>query len=98
MAILFKPSLAKTCEASIPARRIDMALSYYDSIDDLLGRRETRYFGNGYINTTRSVFDFECIETDTGLQFSCVAALELPSLWSAKGDSKQKPHLSGVVA
>ncbi|MGD7097409.1 AvrD family protein [Ralstonia pseudosolanacearum] len=96
MAILFKPGLAKTCEASIPARRIDMALSYYNSIDDLLGRRETRYFGNGYINTTRSVSDFECFETDTGLQFSCVAALELPSLWSAKGDSKQKPHLSSI--
>ncbi|AOE88736.1 AvrD family protein [Ralstonia pseudosolanacearum] len=69
MAILFKPGLAKTCEASIPARRIDMALSYYNSIDDLLGRRETRYFGNGYINTTRSVSDFEwrcCINQGRG--------------------------------
>ncbi|MDB0522832.1 AvrD family protein [Ralstonia solanacearum] len=96
MALLVTSSLANARGEFTFTRLANMQLSYYDSIDDLLGRRETRYFGNGYINTMRSISGFKCVETDTGLDFSCIAALELPSLWSAKGNSRQTPHLSSI--
>ena len=75
-----------------------MSFSYYQSIDDFLGARETRYFGRGYINTSQVISDFALAEEKGVLSFSCFGSLLVPEVWSVKGESKQKPHLSSIDA
>ncbi len=69
---------------------------FYQGIDDFLGGRESRYFGEGYLHTYQSVRDFRILQTDNGLGFSCLGTVHLPELWSRKGASHQVPHLSTI--
>ncbi len=73
-------------------------LSYNKTIDDFLGDSESRYFGNGYFNTARTLRNFEHQDTEEGIKFSCIGALRLSGLWSQKGDIVQEPHLSSIDA
>jgi hypothetical protein len=75
-----------------------MSLSYYDTIDEFLGNRDTRYFGSGYVNTAQVLSDFELAVGDEAVDFSGTGAVVLPELWSAKGSRRQKPHLSSIDA
>ncbi|MCI1005617.1 avrd-related protein [Herbaspirillum sp. C7C8] len=75
-----------------------MSFSYYQSIDEFLGARESRYFGFGYVNTKQVISDFSLAENGETLGFSCIGSVLLPDVWSAKGGSMQKPHLSSIDA
>lgn len=75
-----------------------MSFSYYQSIDEFLGARESRYFGCGYVNTRQVMSNFALEEKDDVLNFSCIGSVLLPEVWSEKGESRQKPHLSSIDA
>ncbi|MFM0741925.1 AvrD family protein [Paraburkholderia xenovorans] len=75
-----------------------MSLSYFQSIDEILGSSQSRYFGSGFLNTAYAFSDFTGVQQDAEIQFSCQAGVRLPQTWSVKGDSKQKPHLSSIDA
>jgi len=75
-----------------------MSLSYYETIDDFLGSRDTRYFGSGYINTSQVLIDFDLAVGERTVEFSGKGAVVLPDLWSAKDGNRQKPHLSSIDA
>lgn len=75
-----------------------MSVSYYESIDEFLGARESRYFGRGYINTAQTISGFALDDAEDGTRFSGSGVVQLPGLWSAKGERKQKPHLSSIDA
>ncbi|MBG7464639.1 avrd-related protein [Pseudomonas aeruginosa] len=73
-----------------------MMPSFYQGIDDFLGKRESRYFGEGYLRSDQSIRDFRIHHNESGLHFSCLGSVCLPELWSQKGDSQQTPHLSTI--
>ncbi|MEJ6393491.1 AvrD family protein [Gymnodinialimonas sp. 2305UL16-5] len=73
-----------------------MELGYYDSIDDFLGLRQGRYFGDGYLKSSQIIRDFEMSGGLSALQISCIGIVKLPEMWSTKGEAKQKPHLSTI--
>lgn len=73
-----------------------MSLSYHKSIDEFLGERDSRYFGDGYLNTVQTVSGFVLSDTGHGLKFQCVGTLILPRTWSIKASGNQKPHLSTI--
>lgn len=73
-----------------------MALDYFESIDDFLGLRQGRYFGDGYLKSSHSLRNFELSGGLNALQISCTGVVELPEMWSTKGESQQKPHLSTI--
>lgn len=75
-----------------------MSLSYYQSIDEFLGARESRYFGRGYVNTSQVISDFSLVENEDDVTFACAGMVMLPDVWSAKGTRRQKPHLSSIDA
>lgn len=73
-----------------------MELDYYNSIDDFLGTRQGRYFGDGYLKSSQIIRDFELSGGLKALQISCTGVVNLPDAWSTKGSSAQKPHLSTI--
>ncbi|MCR8828000.1 AvrD family protein [Pseudosulfitobacter koreensis] len=73
-----------------------MELGYYKSIDDFLGVRQGRYFGDGYLKSSQIIRDFGISGSLNALQISCVGAVSLPAMWSQKGGTQQKPHLSTI--
>lgn len=73
-----------------------MELGYYDSIDDFLGQRHGRYFGDGYLKSAQTIRDFELSGGLLGMRFTCLGGVHLPDMWSLKGNNKQKPHLSTI--
>lgn len=73
-----------------------MELGYYNSIDDFLGVRQGRYFGDGYLKSSQIIRDFEMSGGLSAMQISCVGVVNLPDMWSTKGESQQKPHLSTI--
>lgn len=75
-----------------------MSVGYYESIDEFLGARESRYFGRGYINTAQTISGFALDDAEDGTRFSGSGVVQLPGLWSAKGERQQKPHLSSIDA
>src|SRR5262245_45025114 len=66
----------------------------YESVDDVLGTAETRYFGSGYRSVEHRVFD---VLLDTR---SCAAAayaeVIYPASWSKKPNQELTPHLSSI--
>lgn len=73
-----------------------MKLGYYDSIDDFLGQRHGRYFGDGYLKSEQIIRDFEISGGLDDVRFSCLGGVNLPETWSLKGNGKQRPHLSTI--
>lgn len=73
-----------------------MELGYYKTIDDFLGLRQGRYFGDGYLKSSQVIRDFEMSGGLNAMQVSCVGAVSLPDMWSTKGEAAQTPHLSTI--
>ncbi len=73
-----------------------MELGYYKNIDDFLGVRQGRYFGDGYLKSSQIIRDFKISGGLNALQISCIGSVNLPDMWSQKGESQQKPHLSTI--
>jgi hypothetical protein len=73
-----------------------MEIGYYDNIDEFLGQRHGRYFGDGYLKSAQTIRDFELSGGPHGMRFSCLGGVRLPDVWSLKGTSQQKPHLSTI--
>ncbi|WP_338883649.1 AvrD family protein [Xenorhabdus sp. TH1] len=73
-----------------------MNLSYYKEIDEFLGVRNSRYFGDGYLRTNQSVINFRLLEGADHLRFICTGQVFLPDVWSQKGKNHQTPHLSTI--
>lgn len=73
-----------------------MGLAYYKDVDDFLGVRNLRYFGEGYLRTTQNITDFKIAEGGEPLRFTCTGQVLLPEVWSQKGRSRQTPHLSTI--
>jgi hypothetical protein len=65
-------------------------------IDEFLGSRDGRYFGNGYLRTGQSIDNFKIVDRSDGLDFSCTGHIALPDLWSEKEGDRQRPHLSTI--
>lgn len=73
-----------------------MSLSYYKKIDDFLGDRNSRYFGDGYLKTNQSIENFQLLTGADHTRFVCNGVVMLPEVWSKKGKSNQTPHLSTI--
>ena len=73
-----------------------MELGYYNSIDDFLGVRQRRYFGDGYLKSAQSIKDFQLSGGFNALNITCIGAVNLPEMWSTKGEIQQTPHLSTI--
>ncbi len=73
-----------------------MPLSYYGEIDEYLGVRDRRYFGDDYLRTTQTIDIFRIVDSGDSLGLSCLGHVRLPDLWSEKGGGLQTPHLSTI--
>lgn len=73
-----------------------MELGYYKTIDDFLGLRQGRYFGDGYLKSSQIIRDFEVSGGLTAMKISFIGVVKLPDMWSIKGEATQKPHLSTI--
>ncbi|WP_437611832.1 AvrD family protein [Erwinia sp. V71] len=73
-----------------------MELAYYKEIDEFLGVRKSRYFGDGYLRTDQIVANFQWAGGSDPLNFTCLGQVILPEVWSQKGTSHQTPHLSTI--
>ncbi|MEU3278356.1 AvrD family protein [Streptomyces antibioticus] len=74
-----------------------------DSIDDVLGDRQGRFFGEGFKRVDYSLADITVVPEDapgtsggsgTTGQAHATAGIHLPDTWSRKGETLQRPHLS----
>ena len=74
-----------------------MNLSFFKEIDEVLGDKNTRYFGAGYIHSAHDIYNF-CAETEDleTLKLSCLGKVVLPQMWSIKNNGSQTPHLSTI--
>ncbi|HET9139277.1 AvrD family protein [Actinophytocola sp.] len=69
-----------------------------DTMDDALGPKNTRYFGQGYQHVTHQITDLAIIsELFTGT-VSATAAITYPPTWSTKATRPRTAHLSAVDA
>jgi Pseudomonas avirulence D protein (AvrD) len=73
-----------------------MTLNFYQNIDDFLGLRTGRYFGDGYLKTHQKIRDFNISGGLDCMNLTCVGRVDVPELWSKKGGDIQKPHLSTI--
>ncbi|MFI9503729.1 AvrD family protein [Nocardia sp. NPDC052566] len=69
----------------------------FDTIDDYLGPREHRFFGEGFKRAAHRITDVRIHPAGdgTGIVTSTVG-VEYPADWSRKGDHDQRAHLSTV--
>jgi hypothetical protein len=67
-----------------------------DSVDDVLGDRHTRFFGEGFKRVTYSLTDIAIAPGGEGTpgEVRATAGIHLPDTWSQKGETQQRPHLS----
>ncbi|MBO7935729.1 hypothetical protein JTP77_007150 [Streptomyces sp. S9] len=77
-----------------------------DSVDDVLGDRQGRFFGEGFKRVGYSLADITVVPEDapgapgapggsgTKGQVHATAGIHLPDTWSRKGETLQRPHLS----
>jgi hypothetical protein len=66
------------------------------SVDDVLGAREGRFFGEGFKRVTHHLTDISVIPVGTGGRVDATAGIQIPAAWSRKGEIDQRPHLSTV--
>jgi hypothetical protein len=66
------------------------------SIDDALGDRHGRFFGEGFKRVTYSLTDIAITAgtASTPGEVDAIAGIHLPNTWSRKGEAVQRPHLS----
>ncbi|GAB2774808.1 AvrD family protein [Streptomyces daliensis] len=62
------------------------------TVDDFLGAREGRFFGEGFKRVHHALTDI-AVEDGT---ITATAGLEIPGSWSRKGETTQRPHLSTI--
>ncbi|MGW7516946.1 AvrD family protein [Streptomyces sp. NPDC054796] len=62
------------------------------TVDDFLGAREGRFFGEGFKRVHHALTDI-AVEDGT---ITATAGLEIPGAWSRKGETTQRPHLSTI--
>jgi hypothetical protein len=70
------------------------------SVDDILGRRDTRFFGEGFkrVRQRLSRIDIRPTRAGTPGTVQAAAGIDIPGLWSQKGVVTQVPHLSTIDA
>lgn len=69
-----------------------------DSVDEILGDRATRFFGEGFKRVTHTLTDLSIRPADgaTPGRIDATAGIDIPGTWSRKGSSDQRPHLSTI--
>lgn len=68
-----------------------------DSIDDYLGPRERRFFGEGFKRAVHHLADVRVATAADGTGVvSATVAVDYPADWSRKGEQDQRAHLSTV--
>lgn len=69
----------------------------YRSVDDVLGPRSKRFFGEGYKRAEHELRDISVTEgSGRSVQVDASVRVRYPADWSRKGDTDQRPHLSTV--
>jgi hypothetical protein len=69
---------------------------FHHSVDDVLGPRETRFFGEGFKRAEHRLRQLS-VTSGAGLsQTSARVSVSYPADWSRKGENDQRPHLSTV--
>ncbi|MFF3291697.1 AvrD family protein [Streptomyces sp. NPDC003023] len=77
------------------------------SADDFLGDRRTRFLGEGFKRVTHALTGITVIPAaaaeagaaaGTTGRIEATASIRVPGLWSQKGGSRQRPHLSTIDA
>ncbi|MGW6703731.1 AvrD family protein [Streptomyces sp. NPDC054956] len=66
------------------------------SVDEFLGAREKRFFGEGFKRVTHSLTDIRVAPDEDGGLIEATAGLHIPGGWSTKGETSQRPHLSTI--
>lgn len=66
------------------------------SVDDYLGNRATRFFGEGYKRATHGLAGIESAGGGGEEAISATATVGYPADWSRKGTIDQRPHLSTI--
>ncbi|MEH0424294.1 AvrD family protein [Streptomyces sp. B21-083] len=68
------------------------------SVDDVLGDRHARFFGEGFKRVTYSLTDIAVTAgtPSTPGEVHATAGIHLPDTWSLKGEAVQRPHLSTI--
>ncbi|MET7683660.1 AvrD family protein [Streptomyces sp. NPDC005423] len=70
---------------------------FHRSVDDALGPRNKRFFGDGYKRAEHNLRDITVTEgPGQSPRIDASARVRYPSDWSRKGDKDQRPHLSTV--
>jgi hypothetical protein len=70
---------------------------FHHSIDDVLGPRENRFFGEGFKRAKHQLRQISAnADTDPVSQTSARVSVSYPTDWSRKADKNQRPHLSTV--
>lgn len=70
------------------------------SVDDILGRRDARFFGEGFkrVQQRLSRISIRPTRIDSPGAVQATARIDIPGLWSQKGVVTQVPHLSTIDA
>ncbi|GAA1908987.1 AvrD family protein [Streptomyces sodiiphilus] len=66
------------------------------SVDDFLGDRAERFFGEGFKRVRHSLTDIAVHPALQGGTIDATAGLSIPGTWSRKGETGQRPHLSTI--
>ncbi|WP_086662132.1 AvrD family protein [Lentzea kentuckyensis] len=75
---------------------VDDAVLRFATVEEYLGDRETRFFGEGYKRATYRLSGIESADGEGGPVVSATAAVGYPADWSRKGTIDQLPHLSTI--
>lgn len=70
------------------------------SMDDVLGDRRNRFFGEGFKRVTYALtgVTIRPADADTAARIDATAGIRIPGTWSRKGQTHQRPHLSTIDA
>jgi hypothetical protein len=70
------------------------------SVDDVLGDRRNRFFGEGFKRVTYALTGVTVrpADADTAARIDSTAGIRIPGTWSRKGETHQRPHLSTIDA
>ncbi|WP_149182788.1 AvrD family protein [Streptomyces sp. TRM49041] len=66
------------------------------SVDDFLGDRQNRFFGEGFKRVTQDLT--EITVRPGAARIDATAGIRIPGTWSRKGQAHQRPHLSTIDA
>ena len=72
---------------------------YFESIDDILGPREKRFFGAGFRKVSHQIRDIEIGDNEGEGYVKAKVSVLYPNDWSKKSkDIELRPHLSSIDA